>query len=122
MQLSILFIANAIFASFGAFSLLLAPTQIFSSYGATLNPSGIFVAHILGITILAIAVMSFLAKDIKDKTALTAVLIAFIIAHIGSAVFALMAAITGFFNQMVWGDVIIHTAFAVGFGYYLPKK
>ena len=45
MKLSIVFIANAIFAAFGGLSLLLAPQQTFSAYGATLDPGGVFVAR-----------------------------------------------------------------------------
>lgn len=122
MKLSILFIANAIFAAFGAFSLLVAPEQTFSAYGATLDKSGIFVAHILGATVLGMAVISYLFRNIKDKAALKPILLAFIITHAGSTIFALSAATTGLFNQMVWVDVIAHAAFAAGFGYHLTKK
>jgi len=122
LKLKTVFIINAAFAAFGGLSLLLAPEQTFSSYGATLNPGGVFVAHILGVTVLGVSVISYMFRNVRDKHALKPVLIGFIIAHAGSAVFAFLAAVTGLFNQMVWFDVIAHGVLAAGFGYYLQSK
>ena len=94
----------------------------FSSYGATLNPGGVFVAHILGVTVLGVGVISYMFRNVKEKHALKPVLIGFIIAHVGSAIFAFLAAVTGLFNPMVWVDVAAHGVLAAGFGYYLQRK
>lgn len=122
MKLSYVFIANAVFALIGSLSLLVAPEQTFSSYGAALDQSGVFIAHMLGVVVLGIGIISYLFRKIKERSALRPVLIGFTVTHVGSTIFAFWAATAGLFNQMVWGDVIIHGALAVGFGYYLTKK
>lgn len=122
MKLSTLFVANSVFALIGSLSLLLAPLLTFESYGSSLNPDGMFVAHILGVTVLGVAVLSYAAKNITDRTALNWIMVSFIIAHVGSAILATAAAANGLFNSMIWVDVIAHGAFALGFGYYLIKK
>lgn len=122
MKLSTLFIANAIFALFGALSLLLMPEKIMASYGATLNESGKFLAQILGTTVLAMAAISYQARNLKDKNALKVILIGFLIAHVGSGIFALMAVSSGVLNSMGWVDVLAHGLLAIGFGYFLANK
>lgn len=122
MKLSILFLLNAIFAAMGAAVLILMPAQTMASYGASLNEGGVFLAHIMGVTILGIAVLSYLVRNVKDGEIVRPVLMSFVIAHGGSFLFALMAMTGGVLNQMTWFDVIAHGAFAAGFGYYLLRK
>jgi len=118
-KLSTLFIINAAFALLGALGLLFMPDQLMASYGSTLTESGIFLSQIMGTILLGIAVISYLAKDIKDKIALNALLTGFIIAHAGGFIISLLAASSGVLNQMAAVDIFIHGVFAAGFGYFL---
>lgn len=93
-----------------------------AEYGTSVNDTGKFLAQILGIVVLGIAAISYLAKDVKDKTALKAILVGFVIAHVGSAIFTLTATLSGLLNQMGWADGVIHGLLAAGFGYYLTTK
>lgn len=90
-----------------------------ASYGPTLTDSGRFLAQIMGTMLLGIAVISYLAKDIKDKLALNALITGFIIAHAGAFIITLLATSSGLLNQIAAVDILIHGVLAAGFGYFL---
>lgn len=96
--------------------------SMMANYGVTLNESGKFLTQVVGITILGIATISYMARDVKDSKALKAILSGFIIAHVGTLLFAIDAIGSGVINQMGWVDVLIHGALAAGFGYFLAKN
>jgi len=66
VKLSVLMILNAIFALLGGLGLVLMLVKLMAPYGVFLDKGGMFIAQILGMVLLGLSVMFFLARNVKD--------------------------------------------------------
>jgi len=121
LKLSTLFAVNAVFALIGGLGLLFMPQQIMANYGTNLNEGGKLVTQLFSTVLFGIAIISWLFRNVKDKSAQVAVLWGFVVAHGASFIIAFASVLSGALNQMGWIDIILHGTFAAGFGYYLQK-
>ena len=97
---------------------VLAPGQVLSIYGVQGSPDVELVARLYGGTLLSIAVIEWLARDLPEA-AVQAVLIGLGIAGVINLVVLAMATLAGTVNAMGWSAVLIYLGAAVGAGYFL---
>jgi hypothetical protein len=122
MKLSYLFIANALFIGLSGLGMLLMPVQLLESYGAMVDANSQALAQLIGILALGMAITSWLARNLKEKDALVAILSGFAVSHLGAAVLAYLAMSQGVWNTMTWFDIAAHLVLGGGFAYYLYNR
>jgi hypothetical protein len=103
--------------------LLLIPAQFMSTYGVTLDSSGILMARILGAALTAFALTFWLNRKLptSDK-GWHNLLITSLIYNILDIPIVLMATLDGVMNAMGWIPVGLHVFLAATFGYVAFKK
>ena len=122
LNLSTLLVVNAVFALLGGLSQLLAPQEWVRNFIPSIDVGGAFIAQFMGIVVLGMAAISFLSRNVKDKTALNAILIGIIIMHAGSLFLAIYGMNAGLMSQEAYADIVIHGLSAIIFTYFLFQK
>ncbi len=110
-------IASVLGLLFGL-AFLLAPSQLMSFYGMTLDPAGQWIARFLGAQLVGIAVITWLVRNAPAGGALSAVMIGNLVATIIALALAVLEGVSGIGNVMVWSTAIVYAFLAAGFGYF----
>ncbi len=123
MKLKTLMIIKAVIClSFGV-PILLAPIFLYSLFGASLNPGGVWAARQYGASLIGTLMVTWFArKAIESETRRAIILGLFVYDAIGFVI-TLIAQITGVLGPLGWFVVAIYLFLAIGFGYFLlPQK
>ncbi|MBI2033113.1 MAG: hypothetical protein HYT10_01465 [Candidatus Levybacteria bacterium] len=118
MKLSTVFLINAIFAGFGGFGLVVMPAALMAPYGPELNTAGIFVAQLLGVTLLGTSYIYWATRNVKDRPILYTLSFGAFCIHLAALVLGLWSYQIHALNNMIFVDVFLHGLLAGGFGYY----
>jgi hypothetical protein len=110
-------IAAVVAAVFGL-GFILAPAWTMSSYGVTLETAGQWMARYLGSAFIGIGVLTWLAKNAEPSEGLRAVLLGGFVTCVLGLVVAVLDALSGLGNALVWLNVVIYLFLTVGFGYF----
>jgi hypothetical protein len=97
---------------------ILVPEQLMSIYGITLETAGQWIGRYLGSAFIGIAVLTWFARDAEPGEGLRAVVLGDFVASVLGLVVAILNAITGTGNALVWSNVVIYLFLTVGFGYF----
>jgi len=119
---STLLVVNAVLTLLGGLSQLFIPEQWVGNFIPSIDAGGAFVAQFMGIVVIGMAAISFLSRNVKDQTALNAILIGFIITHAGSLFLVIYGMNAGLMSQEGFADIVVHGFFATSFTYFLFKK
>ena len=94
--------------------------QLVSLYNISLNAGGIFVGQLFGAALLGFGVLNWLARNLKDSQALTAIVLANLVGDTIGFVLALLAQLGGVagVNQLGWSTVAVYLILALGFAYF----
>jgi hypothetical protein len=103
-------------------ALLLFPRALFSIFGITLDPGGMFPAREYGSALFGILMLTWFARNAGDSDARTAIILALFIYDLLGFVVTLMARATGVLNMLGWLVAAIYLLFTFGFGYFLLFK
>lgn len=120
---SFLTITSVIAFVFGI-GFLLIPTELGSFFNVTLTLSGVFTGQLFGATLVGFGVLDWLARNISDKQALGAVVLANLVGDAIGFVIALLGQLGGVggVNQLGWSTVVIYFLLAAGFAYFQFAK
>ncbi len=119
MNLKNAFLLNCLFAGIFGLAFLIVPAQLMAQYGIHLIPkAGIFVARLLGTSLIGIALVSWFASaratgDLRANMALT-----FFIVDALAFIVSLLAMVDCVMNQLGWLVVIIYLGMGLAFGYF----
>jgi hypothetical protein len=123
MKFSTLCIVNTIIAAVFGLGFALVPGSATSLYGVDLSAAGLFVARLLGTSLISFAVLSFLAKDLMKSGARRPVVMSMFVGDALGFIASLIAQLQGLFNAFGWSTVVIYLLLALGWGYFaLIKK
>ena len=122
MKLKTLFVINAIVAAVFGLVFVLIPSQVLSLYGADPNPNINYTGQLFGAALIAIAVMSWLAKNATDSDARRAIVTALFVADVIGFIVALVRQIEGVVNALGWSTVVIYGLLGLGFAIFTFKK
>lgn len=101
-------------AIFGAL-LLLAPAVLISMYGASLDAQAEVLYRFIGGTFIGLAAMAWLSREADASKSRDSMVLGLTIINAISAIVAIMGALYGVYNVLVWMQVILYGVFAVGF-------
>ena len=116
MKVSTFLVIKAVISLLFGVGMALLPTQLMNLFGATLDPTGVFMTRTVGACLVGIGIICWLGKDSADNGR-KAITLGLFIADTLGFIFALMAQIAGLMNSLGWVTVIIWLLMALGNGY-----
>lgn len=117
MNLSRLFVLHAIVTFAAGVVLIVAPELIPGAVGITIDPSVYLVCYLLGASEIAIAFLSYYAKNLTDQPALRLISLTFVVFHPVTAVVEVFAFMQGV-SAAIWSNVALRVIAVILFGYY----
>jgi hypothetical protein len=103
--------------------ILLAPIFLYSLFGASLTPGGVFAAREYGASLIGNLMLAWFARNAVESETRRAIILALCVYDAIGFVVTLIAQITGVLGPLGWFAMAIYLFFAIGFGYFLlPQK
>ena len=118
MKRSTFLAATAGIAAVFGLGMLLAPDMFFALYGIAPGDASSLFARSLGCSLMAVAVINWMARNAGDSAAMRAILAGNIVLHVIGIFLDASAVLAGTMNAQGWGSIILHIVFAAGFVYY----
>jgi len=118
MSLKTLMIIKAVVCLALGLLLLVAPEFGFSLFGASVTNDGTFPAREYGAALIGTLLLTWFARDAAESQARRAIILDLFIYDAIGVVITLIALLSGMFNFLGWGILIIYLFFAVGYGYF----
>jgi hypothetical protein len=122
MALKTFFTIFAVLAALFGFGFVAAPNDVLAMYGVPASAHVAVVARLFGGTLLAFAVIQWLARDLGDERALSGLLMGLGISHVVNLLVAISATVAGTINALGWTTVLIYLCGAIGCGYFLRNR
>jgi hypothetical protein len=116
-----LVIASILGMVFGL-AFLLAPAQLMSFYGVTLDPAGQWIGRFLGAQLVGLAVITWVARNAPTGSALSAVMAGNLVGSAIALALAILQGISGIGNALVWSTAVVYAFLVAGFGYFQLGK
>jgi hypothetical protein len=117
-----LFTLNGVIAGGYGLALLLAAGPILELYGITPNPEGVYMARWFGLELLAIGLVTWLARDAAASTGGQTIARALAVGYGIGVVLALWGTLAGPFNTLGWIAVALNLGLGAGFAWFLSNK
>jgi hypothetical protein len=117
MKLNVLLVIAAVIAGVFGVGFVVASGPLLSVYGVTLDKAGTLVAQLFGASLVGIAVLNWLARNVTDPDARRAVIFANLVQDVVGFVVILIGQLAGIPNAFGWSNVAIYLLLALGFGY-----
>ena len=122
MKLNTLLTVAAVVAGIFGLAFVLVSGPLLTLYGITLDKAGTLVAQLFGAALIGFAVLNWLARDVTDRGAQQAILLANLISDTVGFVMALIGQLAGVANALGWSTVAIYLLLALGFAYFQFMK
>ena len=117
MKLSDFLIVKAIISLGFGIALVLIPVAMMSLLGATLDPTGIFVARGNGAGLIGIGLICWFNRS-ADRDALRGITLALFVSDTILLIATLLAQLSGIMNALGWGLLAITLFLVLGLGYF----
>jgi hypothetical protein len=117
-----LFTLNGLIAGGYGLALLVAAGPILELYGITPNPEGAYMARWFGLELLAIGLVTWLARDATESAGGRAVARALAVTYAIGVVLATWGTLVGPFNALGWIAVALNLGLGAGFAWLLSSK
>jgi uncharacterized membrane protein YfcA len=122
MKLSNLLIINAIIALIYGIGELLIPATMFSLYGVTHSPSASLMAQYFGLSLIAIGLLVWFARNVTDSKAQRAIILALLISDVIGVIVSVLGTVSGVMSAVGWSAVAIYLLLALGYAYFQFMK
>lgn len=123
MKFQTLMIIKAIVCLSLGVPILIAPVFLYSLFGASLNPGGIFAAREYGASLMGNLMLTWFARNATESETRRAIILGLCVYDAIGFVITLIAQFAGVLGPLGWFAAAIYLFFAVGFGYFLlPQK
>ena len=117
MKLSNLLVVSAVIGAVFGLAFLVASGPFAALYGITLDKAGMLLAQLFGAALIAFAVLNWLARNVTDREARQAVVLANLTGDAIGFVVVLIGQLAGITNVLGWSTVGIYLLLALGFAY-----
>jgi len=122
MTLRTFFTVFAVLSALFGIGFLTAPNGVLAMYGFPASPYVAVMTRLFGGTLLAIAIIQWLARDFRDEGAVTALLMGLGVSHVVNLLVSIAATVAGTINALGWTTVLIFLCGAAGCGYFLRAR
>jgi hypothetical protein len=117
-----LFVLNAVIAGGYGIALLVAAHPILDVYGITPNPEAVYMARWFGLELLAIGLVTWLARNTAESVGGQAVARALAVTYGIGVLLALWGTLVGPFNALGWVAVGLNLLLGSGLAYFQLSK
>ncbi len=118
MKLRNLYLIHSLVAFVYALGVLLIPQTVLSLYGFGTSVGEKLLAQLFGVQLLTSGLVTFLARDVNDRSAINAINISVMVASAIGLIVSLGGTLGNVMNALGWTAVIIYAAFALAFAYF----
>lgn len=122
MKLRTILMLNGIVASAYGISFLLVPSTVLSIYGMTQGSSEQLAGQYFGVALVAIGLITWLAKDITDVSTQRALILGLLISDIAGVIVSVLGTLSDVMSAVGWSAVAIYVFFGLGYGYFQFMK
>jgi hypothetical protein len=122
MKLNAMMMVNAVVAAVFGVAFVIVPGQLASLYGVTADAPLRYVGQLFGSALLALAIVTWLARNATDSDARRAIVHALAIGNTVGFVVALLGQFGGVVNALGWSTVAIYLLLALGFVYFALRR
>ena len=105
-----------------ALGFLAAPGTMFNTFGVTPDDLGTSLIRTLGSSLLSFVVLLWFGRSSDNSEVHRAVLVSMLTYWLVSSVLMLTAPLSGLFNVMGWGVILMHFGFTIAYAYFIFKK
>ena len=103
--------------------ILVVPVFLYSLFGASLTPGGVFAAREYGASLIGNLMVTWFARNATHSEARRAIILGLCVYDAIGFVVTVIAQATGVLGPLGWFAMAIYLFFAIGFGYFLlPQK
>lgn len=103
--------------------ILVVPVFLYSLFGASLTPGGVFAAREYGASLIGNLILTWFARNAVESEVRRTIALALCVYDAIGFVITLIALITGALGPLGWLAAVIYLFFAVGSGYFaLPRE
>ena len=113
-----LFIVNAIVSIIFGVVLVVIPAQALQQYGVELPAAGVYVAQLVGSSLIGYAIITWLLRNEGDGLVRQTVLLALFVGYVIAFVASLISQLNGLANGLGWTTVVIDLLFALASAYF----
>jgi hypothetical protein len=117
-----MFVLNGIVASAYGISFLLVPAIVLSIYGVTQGPAEKLMGQFFGVALVAIGLLTWLARGVTDASAQRAMILALLISNVTGVIVSVLGTLSGVMSAVGWSAVAIYVLFTLGYGYFQFTK
>jgi hypothetical protein len=122
MKLNTLLTINAVVILVYAVGALFIPATMLIMYGMTYGPGEQLMTRYFGASMLALGLLSWLARNATDAIARRAVILAFLVFDTAGAVVSVQGTLSGVMSSLGWQVVAIFLVLLLGFVYFQFAK
>ena len=119
MKLKSLFVISAILGVVLGLGFFFAPSIVMSTFGVTAGEAHQHTARNFGSAVIALAVISWIARDTKDSVARRAIVLGLFMYFMFGSISIISFQLQGNANIYGWFIVVLHLLLILGFGYHL---
>ncbi len=117
MKLSSFLVVKAIISIAFGIGFAVIPAAVWSIYGVTLDPAGIFMTRFIGACLIGIGLICWFTRS-GDSNTLKGITLSLCIADTIGFIVALSGQLSGSMNTLGWIVVAIWLLLALGLGYF----
>ena len=117
MKLSNFLTLKAILSTVSGIAFVLVPVPLLSIYGVALDASGVFVAQVLGASLIGIGLICWFSRNASSQP-LAGILLALFLADGVGTVVLLMEQFSGRGNGLGWTGILTYLLLTLGLGYF----
>jgi hypothetical protein len=122
MKFKTLLVIHAVVVFVYGISFELVPALVLSIYGVTQGPAEILMARYFGVELIALGVLSWFGRNVKDALARRAIILAVLISAVIGVIVSVQGTLSGVMSAVGWSGVGIYLLFALGFAYMLTRQ
>jgi len=117
MKLKTLLVTNAVVSVISALAFILFPEKANAMYGVESNPASLFMGLYGAMGSLAMALVAWFARNVEDRKAQKAIILAFMITSIIGVIISISGIVSGVMKNG-WPVVGIYLLFALWYAYF----
>jgi len=122
MRLKYLLVLNAVVCFVYGISLVLSPATVLSLHDIAQDPSAKLMGQFYGAELIAIGLLTWLARNAGDSEARRAIILALLISDVIGVVIAVLGTVSGVMNALGWLGAAIYAVLVLGYGYFQFAK
>lgn len=117
MKFSNVVVVNAVIALVYGIGLVLVPSTVLSIYGVTPGPAVNLASQLIGVEMIHVGLICWLARNVSDGPAQKAIILASLIGQLIAVIVSTMGTLSGVFSAVGWSAVAIYLVLAAGYAY-----